>query len=219
MCTISSEPLLKTAATAESTKSTDGPQYQRLPRQKQSLSTHPAVAVADCIHLPLRSDSCDAAICIAVMHHLSTEGRRIRCLSELQRIVKKGGLINVQAWALEQEVDSKRKFHGTDLLVPFNAQPKYLQAASSTSTAKKEEATSQDETVISNAKGKGVAQIMAEQYTNVEYDSKKNLVVFQRYCHMYRKGELEYLCGLVEGLEVVESSYEKGNHGVVLRVC
>lgn len=35
-----------------------------------------------------------------------------------------GGTIYVQAWALEQEQGSECKFHGTDLLVPFNAQPK-----------------------------------------------------------------------------------------------
>ena len=38
------------------------------------------------------------------MHHFSTEWRRLRCLSELARVVKVGGLINVQAWALEQDV-------------------------------------------------------------------------------------------------------------------
>jgi SAM-dependent methyltransferase len=226
MSILFSEPLLKTAATSvveegdDGKKNTDGPQYQRLAKEKQSLSTHPAVAVADCIHLPLRSNSCDAAICIAVMHHLSTAGRRIRCLSELRRIVKLGGLINVQAWALEQEVDSKRKFHGTDVLVPFNAQPKYLQASLS---AKKEEKKEDEkyqagvQQMVESSKGKGVAEMMAEKYDNAEFDSKKNLVVFKRYCHMYRKGELEYLCGLVGGFEVIESSYEKGNWGVVLR--
>jgi len=222
-----SEPLLKTAlaagaAAADVSDSTgkkgleSGPQFQKLSPEQRASSAHPAVAVADCIHLPLRSASCDAAICIAVMHHLSTEGRRIRCLAELRRIVRVGGLINVQAWALEQETDSRRKFHGTDVLVPFNAQPKYLQAV-----AKDDEegnGTSQSVPLSTDGtKGKGVAQMMAEQYIGAEFDSKKNLVVFQRYCHMYRKGELEQLCERVPGLEVMESSYEKGNHVVLLR--
>jgi len=221
-----SEPLLKTATTAASSldvvdgsskkKGLDsGPQYERLSTEKRAFSNHPAVAVADCIHLPLRSDSCDAAICIAVMHHLSTEGRRIRCLSELQRIVNVGGLINVQAWALEQENDSKRKFHGTDILVPFNAQPKYLQTLAKNEKDEKSPGIQP----VEGSKGKGVAQMMAEQYNGAEFDSKKNLVVFQRYCHMYRKGELEQLCEQVPGLEVLEASYEKGNHVVLLRVC
>eukprot|EP00956_Cyclotella_meneghiniana_P017833 scaffold29369_cov57-Cyclotella_meneghiniana.AAC.3 len=94
-------------------KAVEGPQYQRLSDDKSALSLNPAVAVADCIiHLPIRSGSCDAAICIAVMHHFSTEGRRLRCLSELARVVKVGGLINVQAWALEQDVVESNNLRG-----------------------------------------------------------------------------------------------------------
>jgi hypothetical protein len=73
------------------------------------------------------------------------------------------------------------------------------------------------EKVSDTCKSKGVAQMMAEKYSGAEFDSKKNLVVFQRYCHMYRKGELELLCAKVPGLEVLESSYERGNHVVSLR--
>ncbi|KAL7457868.1 hypothetical protein ACHAWC_011438 [Mediolabrus comicus] len=214
-----SEPLLKTAATRGdeadecNRKSLDGPQYQRLSKSKRALSENPAVAVADCLHIPLRSDCCDAAICIAVMHHLSTEARRIRCLAELKRIVKVGGRFNVQAWALEQENDSKRKFHGTDLLVPFNAQPKYLQTPGADSNG-----INNGDTTSTESKGKGVAEMMAEQYDGAEFDSKKNLVVFQRYCHMYRKGELESLCERVPGVEVLDVCYEKGNWVVTCRV-
>ena len=221
-----SEPLLKTAVSTSSSSSSigeeedaiiDGPRYQRLSKDKRTLSLRPAVAVADCINLPLRSQSFDAAICIAVMHHLSTEGRRIRCLSELQRIVKAGGLINVMAWALEQEDDSKRKFHGTDVLVPFNAQPKYLEQTLSSATTTNDSNSSVNPVIETSTKRKGVAEMLAEQYNGAEFDSKKNLVVFQRYCHMYRRGELEELCARVPGLKVLESSYEKGNHVVLLR--
>eukprot|EP00804_Cyclotella_cryptica_P018252 CCRYP_005984-RA/>CCRYP_005984-RA protein AED:0.24 eAED:-0.41 QI:0/-1/0/1/-1/1/1/0/1017 len=212
-----SEALLRTASSTEKSdgnkaKAVNGPQYQRLSDEKLALSAFPAVAVADCIHLPIRSGSCDAAICIAVMHHLSTVGRRIRCLTELARVVKVGGLINVQAWALEQEGDSKRKFNGSDLLVPFNAQPKYLQA----SLAKTDDGASNYD---SAADGKGVAQMISESYDGAEFDSKKNLVIFQRYCHLYRRGELEELVAQIPCLELIESAYEKGNHVVLLRVC
>jgi alkylated DNA repair protein alkB family protein 8 len=220
-----SEPLLKTAATRGDEaddikqKNVDGPQYQRLSKAKRALSDNPAVAVADCLHIPLRSGSCDAAISIAVMHHLSTEARRIRCLAELKRIVKVGGRFNVQAWALEQENDSKRKFHGTDLLVPFNAQPKYLQTPGNANAENDDNNDKGKSSADESNKGKGVAQLMAEQYDGAEFDSKKNLVVFQRYCHMYRKGELESLCKRVPGLEVLESFYEKGNWVVTCKVC
>jgi alkylated DNA repair dioxygenase AlkB/ubiquinone/menaquinone biosynthesis C-methylase UbiE len=181
---------------------------RRVSERRHHLRRMPAVAVADCMNIPLRSKSCDAAICIAVMHHLSTRERRIRCISELSRIVKVGGLINIQAWAMEQQENSRRKFAGTDVFVPFNAQPKYLDKV--------------EPKAAENAPGepasKSTAQVYSEEYKNVEYDEQKGLVVFKRYCHMYRKGELEELVDAVDAVKLHEGGYESGNHFVILRV-
>ena len=64
------------------------------------------VAVCDCLNLPYRSDQFDAAVCIAVVHHLSTVERRVAALKELVRIVRPSGRVLVYVWAMEQE---KRK--------------------------------------------------------------------------------------------------------------
>lgn len=61
------------------------------------------VLVADAINLPYRTGFGDAAISIAVLHHLSTENRRKRAIEELVRVVKKGGLVLITVWAVEQE--------------------------------------------------------------------------------------------------------------------
>lgn len=61
------------------------------------------VLVADAVNLPYRSGFGDAAISIAVLHHLSTENRRKRAIEELVRSVKKGGLVLITVWAVEQE--------------------------------------------------------------------------------------------------------------------
>ncbi|KAE9454250.1 hypothetical protein C3L33_13849, partial [Rhododendron williamsianum] len=45
----------------------------------------------------------DAAISIAVLHHLSTESRRKKAIDELIRVVKNGGLVLITVWAVEQE--------------------------------------------------------------------------------------------------------------------
>ena len=63
--------------------------------------------VADALQVPLQSNKFDAVLCIAVMHHLSTKERRLQCLSELFRICKIGGLIDIQVWALEQYKEDK----------------------------------------------------------------------------------------------------------------
>ena len=209
-----SEPLLQTSigACANADTNKAGPQNRQVSSSKMGLNSRPAVAVGDCMHIPLQSKSCDAAICIAVMHHLSTSARRIRCLNELSRVVKKGGMINVQAWALEQESNSKRKFAGTDVFVPFNAQPRYLNKVNANGEKKSKESPN------SNEKCKGVAEMYSDAYEGAEYDERKGLVVFQRYCHMYKEGELEDLVSKIDSLEMVGSGFESGNHFVILKV-
>lgn len=58
--------------------------------------------VCDTMRVPYRSAAFDAAISIAVIHHLSTEEHRVRALKELLRIVRVGGEVLVYVWALEQ---------------------------------------------------------------------------------------------------------------------
>lgn len=59
--------------------------------------------VADAVNLPYKSGFGDAAISIAVLHHLSTESRRRKAVEELVRVVRKGGLVLITVWAVEQE--------------------------------------------------------------------------------------------------------------------
>lgn len=198
-------PLLKTCIGASS--DCEVPEDRRVSDNRSHLRDRPAVAVADCMSIPLRSKSCDAAICIAVMHHLSTDARRRRCIAELARIVRPGGSINIQAWAMEQDDDSRRKFAATDVFVPFNAQPKYLN--------KKQ--TSKDAKELTDS-GMSVAQMYSESYDGAEFDEQKGLVVFKRYCHLYRQGELEELASRVKGVQISESGYESGNHFLILKV-
>ncbi|XVE95369.1 hypothetical protein REPUB_Repub02eG0091000 [Reevesia pubescens] len=61
------------------------------------------VLVADAVNLPYRTNFGDAAISIAVLHHLSTENRRKKAIGELVRVVKKGSLVLITVWAVEQE--------------------------------------------------------------------------------------------------------------------
>ncbi|KAH9622058.1 hypothetical protein KSS87_004393 [Heliosperma pusillum] len=59
--------------------------------------------VADAVNMPYRDGFGDAAISIAVLHHLSTPNRRIKAIEELVRVVRKGGLVLITVWAVEQE--------------------------------------------------------------------------------------------------------------------
>ncbi|CAI5739639.1 unnamed protein product [Peronospora destructor] len=48
--------------------------------------------VCDALAVPLRSNSCDAALSIAVLHHLSTLGHRLAAVKELLRVLRVSGV-------------------------------------------------------------------------------------------------------------------------------
>ncbi|KAF4141710.1 Methyltransferase domain [Phytophthora infestans] len=129
----------------------------------------------DALKVPLRTGAFDAALSIAVLHHISTEERRVALISELARMVRIGGEVLIVAWAFEQDERSKRRFEKQDVMVEWKLQQKY---------AKEEE----KEDSASGSHGK--------------VDREKRWVVYERYCHVYRSGELEALVAQVHGLEL-----------------
>jgi len=60
------------------------------------------VIMLDLLSLPFKEKTFDSIICIAAIHHLETEKKRIHSLEESFRILKRGGSILVSAWALDQ---------------------------------------------------------------------------------------------------------------------
>ena len=69
------------------------------------------------------SNTYDYTMCIAVIHHLKTEERRIQAISELLRITKPNGKIMIYVWAKEQK--KFRSNYENDIMVPWNLQNKY----------------------------------------------------------------------------------------------
>ncbi|CAL8361566.1 unnamed protein product [Merluccius merluccius] len=64
--------------------------------------------VSDALSVPMRTASCDACISIAVIHHFSTQERRLAAVRELVRLLKPGGRALIYVWALEQEYNKQR---------------------------------------------------------------------------------------------------------------
>ncbi|KAG2779115.1 hypothetical protein PC129_g5904 [Phytophthora cactorum] len=138
----------------------------------------------DALKVPLRTGAFDAALSIAVLHHISTEERRVALIRELARLVRVGGEVLIVAWAFEQDGRSKRRFEKQDVMVEWKLQQKY---------AKEEE--KEDDATGSHGK----------------VDHEKRWVVYKRYCHVYCSGELEALVTLVPGLKVVSVEYTRSN--------
>lgn len=85
---------------------------------------------ADSLALPLRPDTCDAFISIAVIHHFSTDPQRLKAIRELVRVTRVGGVGLIYVWAFEQDLEgeesiSKRKFKEQDVFVPWHLHFKY----------------------------------------------------------------------------------------------
>ncbi|KAL2019459.1 hypothetical protein VTK56DRAFT_9664 [Thermocarpiscus australiensis] len=182
------------------------------------------VLVADGLSLPFRERAADFVICVAVIHHMSTRTRRQEAIRQLLRCVKAGGnsqtggQVLVYVWALEQGSSRRGWDEGgeQDLLVPWvlktqQSQPKQQKAhkgsknqgigGASTSNGSGKQSPAPAAVPV----GPGAESGGAPSHTDP---------VFQRYYHLYRRGELEEDV-LAAGGTVVASGYEKDNWWVV----
>jgi tRNA (uracil-5-)-methyltransferase TRM9 len=191
------------------------------------------VLVADGLSLPFRERAADFVICVAVIHHMSTRARRQEAIRQLLRCVRLGevvgqagggqGQVLVYVWALEQGASRRGWDEGgeQDLLVPWvlksqqkqpkQQKPQKLQQKPQQKRNPKEAIGGGDAV----AKGGETPPIPttagpAEPGTPPSHTDP----VFQRYYHLYRKGELEEDV-LAAGGVVVSSGYERDNWWVV----
>lgn len=82
--------------------------------------------VADMCKLPFQDNSFDNIISIASFHHLSNETRREQALSEMNRVLKKNGKVQLSVWSRLQPDKTRRKFEKYgDTLVKWREVPRY----------------------------------------------------------------------------------------------
>lgn len=149
----------------------------------------------DALSLPVRSDSVDAVISIAVIHHMSTEERRRRAIQEIVRVLRPGGTALVTVWAMDQAVDGESE---------------YMKMR-----ANKENATNAEDKTATNDKlrvhdGKHFAQ----QDMFVPWQRQQDdgtIEQFLRYYHVFVNGELRSLVESISRARLISASYEQGN--------
>ena len=84
--------------------------------QKKKLDVYQA----DMRSLPIKDNSYDFSISIAVLHHLFEKKDRLKAISEQLRVTKKGGRGMILVWALEQEKSTQpRRFKSSDEMVSW----------------------------------------------------------------------------------------------------
>ena len=77
------------------------------------------VEKANMTSLPFGSNEFDNIICIATYHHLDNANDRKKALLEMYRVLKPSGKLLLTVWAMEQELNSKRKFTRSDEMVSW----------------------------------------------------------------------------------------------------
>ncbi|KAF2711199.1 S-adenosyl-L-methionine-dependent methyltransferase, partial [Pleomassaria siparia CBS 279.74] len=177
----------------------------------KSHQPHTAI-VADTLSLPHPAHVFDFAICIAVIHHLSTPSRRIeavRCVLQLLRPASSkdgssggddgGGRALIYVWALEQK-DSRRGWdegHEQDVMVPW--------VLKGGGKGKKEKGKGKEKEKGKRRKMGEEKEVGEETVAPVQEEK-----TFLRYYHLYKKGELESDIEQAGGV-VIDSGYEKDN--------
>mmetsp|Transcript_15091 Transcript_15091/g.40460 ORF Transcript_15091/g.40460 Transcript_15091/m.40460 type:complete len:608 (-) Transcript_15091:943-2766(-) len=156
---------------------------------------------SDCSHIALRGGVADGVMCIAVLHHLHTQRRRLAAARELVRVLRRGGRGIVYVWALEQQHPHRTLERWTDLSSASGGQPgDYIVPWFVPLGAPME--------------WKARAVAMGGEWDDVD----RRGVRLRRYVHLFRENELQQL--IIEAADsgcvrVLQSWSEKSNHAIM----
>eukprot|EP00237_Pycnococcus_provasolii_P001605 CAMPEP_0119193164 /NCGR_PEP_ID=MMETSP1316-20130426/3425_1 /TAXON_ID=41880 /ORGANISM="Pycnococcus provasolii, Strain RCC2336" /LENGTH=349 /DNA_ID=CAMNT_0007188417 /DNA_START=226 /DNA_END=1275 /DNA_ORIENTATION=- len=161
--------------------------------------------VGDAAAPPLRRGAFDAALSIAVLHHVATLERRQALVAETMRCLRVGGRALFYAWAREQERSGGTSGHEfgkhADVLVPWHHRTFEHGSKATADEAQRLE----------------VCRAAAPAQHGV-VDAEKRAVIYQRYCHVYEAGELDQLFEPIKDwVDVVRVYEDTGNHCVEAR--
>lgn len=206
----------------------------RIAREQRSSAPEPLVA--DALHLPHPRRRFDFAISIAVIHHFSSPQRRVAAIESILDVLKgpiggasaEPGRALICVWALEQK-SSRRGWdrgHAQDVFVPWVLSSQFSNTSTTTNNNNKDITTTTNTNSSrssSNANAEEETQVACQapqdQRAPVEGPDVAPLqasteapqkLVYQRYYHLYRQGELEEDVAAAGG-RVVESGFERDN--------
>ncbi|XP_077302741.1 tRNA (carboxymethyluridine(34)-5-O)-methyltransferase alkbh8 [Arctopsyche grandis] len=182
------------------------------------------VVQGNCLYLPLRSGCADAAISIAVFHHLANEERRRSAICELIRILRPGGVALISVWARDQSrFDLKTSYLKQDRKNrKSNVSLNEFSSPNCVETLKDENGLPIN---VSLPVHKNRTQFLHQDLLvpwklknskelTPENQEKSN---FMRFYHVFEEGELKNLCETIEGVSVESSFYEQGNWCVIIK--
>ena len=155
----------------------------------------------DLLSVPLRDGVCGGLICIAALHHLASEARRLASIREMARVLRPGARGLVYVWAKDQESG--------------NVKSSYLKQKKG--GAKRDEQQESDEASVGEfglPVHKNRTQFKAQDVLvpwKTKNDEEGSVKEWKRFYHVFESGELEKLIEDTQDLHVVESYYDQGN--------
>ena len=162
------------------------------------------VAIADGISLPYRPGSFDAAMSIAVIHHMASVERRVSLIDAIGRILRVGGQAIITAWATEQhdmeKIQSWEKIDAPEPNDPqgFSSPNDYLVPW---------------HLPLHRAEAEGVS---VGPGCPGEIHHEKKSIMFKRYYHLFEPGELEKLIEKTVTVKLVDSFYDRDNWCIIV---
>jgi alkylated DNA repair protein alkB family protein 8 len=169
----------------------------------------------DCLQIPIVDNFADACISIAVIHHLSTQERRLQAIGEMLRVLKINGLALIYVWAKDQQKDNKK----TSYLLQHQKKDNETTNAPEIATLCIDESQIElpihrNRTQFSHTSNGNVLVPWKLKQKEVAESEQK---VFLRYYHVFDEGELEALCLRHGNVEILDTYYDQGNHCVILK--
>ncbi|XP_065369880.1 alkylated DNA repair protein alkB homolog 8 [Calliphora vicina] len=169
----------------------------------------------DCLHVPVRSNSVDGCISIAVIHHLATADRRLSAIKELVRILRPSGRGLIYVWAKNQIADNKKS--------------SYLRQNKSINKNKTTEDELRQQTQRQMDEKAKEAPVTLPVHSNRTTFQQQDVLVpwkvkapqneqngekptFLRYYHVFEENELDVLLHGIPEVQILNSYYDQGNH-------
>lgn len=169
------------------------------------------VFTCDCLQIPIRSNCVDFCISIAVLHHLATNERRLKALTEINRVLTVGGQALVYVWAKEQ----CRNQNLSTYLKQSKVNKLKLE---SESEAPKEYCVKSIDINLPVHKNRSnfvhndlLVPWKLNQKSKQENEPKTHL----RYYHVFEEFELKHLCEQINDCKIIDYYYDQGNWCII----
>lgn len=165
----------------------------------------------DCLQLPLRSNCIDLCISIAVLHHLATNERRLKALTEINRVLVVGGQALVYVWAKEQ-------CRNQNLSTYLKQGKTYKEKVTTENEKTKEfciESIDVNLPIHTNRSNFLHNDLLVPWKLNQKKEQEIEPKTHLRYYHVFEETELKCLCEQIQNCKVINNYYDQGNWCVI----